>query len=351
MAPERRLTVTHPRLVAELHPTRNGDLTAAKLSSGLKDKVWWQCTRGHEWEAAVRSRAAGTGCPVCAHTTVAPERSLAQRNPDLLAEVHPWRNPGLDPAALAAGSSRKLWWQCRDGHEWEARVHTRTRGSGCPICARRHVDPERTLAQVQPGLAQELHPSRNPGLNATTLAAGSNGRVWWQCPRGHEWQARPRDRVAGTGCPTCVRSAVAPERTLAQRHPGIAAQLHPSRNPGVEAGELAAQSNRKVWWQCPRGHEWEARVYVRARGSGCPICAREHVARERTLAHKLPALAKELHPSRNAGLDANTLAAGSSRKVWWQCRHGHEWEARVSARVAGTGCPRCAQLTRAATRR
>jgi hypothetical protein len=33
---------------------------------------------------------------------------------------------------LTAGSGRRCWWRCRScGHEWEAAVANRVRGSGC----------------------------------------------------------------------------------------------------------------------------------------------------------------------------------------------------------------------------
>lgn len=207
----------------------------------------------------------------------------------------------------------------------------------------RPVRRERSLHATHPALAAELHPLRNGAITALDLSSGLARSVWWLCPSGHEWQASVAGRVAGRSCPQCARSEPL-TRSLAQVHPELATELHPTRNRGVRAEQLAPQSNRQVWWQCPRGHAWEARVYVRARGGGCPICARQRVARERSLAYKLPALAAELHPERNPGVDSTTLAAGSSRLVWWRCAAGHEWEARVYARAAGTGCPHCRAL-------
>ena len=33
--------------------------------------------------------------------------------------------------------------------------------------------------------------------------------------------------------------------------------------------------DKKVWWKCSKGHEWQAAIGSRNRGSGCPECARE----------------------------------------------------------------------------
>ncbi|WP_370037233.1 zinc-ribbon domain-containing protein [Nocardioides sp.] len=32
-------------------------------------------------------------------------------------------------------------------------------------------------------------------------------------------------------------------------------------------------SNRKAWWRCSAGHEWESTVNNRTHGQGCPECA------------------------------------------------------------------------------
>ena len=45
---------------------------------------------------------------------------LAATHPHLVAELHPDRNPDLDPTRITAGSRRTLWWRCPEGHGWEA---------------------------------------------------------------------------------------------------------------------------------------------------------------------------------------------------------------------------------------
>ena len=37
-------------------------------------------------------------------------------------------------------------------------------------------------------------------------------------------------------------------------------------------------SNKKVWWKCSKGHEWEAVISSRTGSDrGCPICANQKV--------------------------------------------------------------------------
>ena len=220
---ERSIAVNRPDLADELHPTRNGDLNANALGVASAQNVWWRCdTCGHAWQATVANRASGTGCPACwqarraaAQSIVPRGRSLAAKAPQLVGELHPTRSQHVEPATLGARSSQKVWWRCGTcGHEWPARVASRTAGDGCPECAHRRqrergprpVPSERSLAANRPELLTELHPTRNPNLDADKLGAGSNAKVWWRCATcTHEWRAKVGNRTRGSGCPACAR--------------------------------------------------------------------------------------------------------------------------------------------------
>lgn len=53
-------------------------------------------------------------------------------------------------------------------------------------------------------------------------------------------------------------------------------------------------SHKKVWWQCRRGHEWEAVVASRNRGIGCPYCHSKSSQLELRLYTELKYLFKEV---------------------------------------------------------
>ncbi|MFJ7851151.1 zinc-ribbon domain-containing protein [Peribacillus sp. NPDC097206] len=39
------------------------------------------------------------------------------------------RNVGLTPFDVFPNSSKKVWWICKKGHEWEARIYSRNKGN------------------------------------------------------------------------------------------------------------------------------------------------------------------------------------------------------------------------------
>ena len=60
---------------------------------------------------------------------------LATVNPELAGEWNTEKNGALTPQQVMQGSSReKVWWCCPWGHEYQATIANRSRGSGCPIC-------------------------------------------------------------------------------------------------------------------------------------------------------------------------------------------------------------------------
>ena len=51
-----RVTITHPHLIKEVHPTKNGDKKLEDYSYGSHEPFWWLCPKddcGHEWEAQI----------------------------------------------------------------------------------------------------------------------------------------------------------------------------------------------------------------------------------------------------------------------------------------------------------
>lgn len=113
-------------------------------------------------------------------------------------------------------------------------------------------------------------------------------------------------------------------------------------NPGVAAESITRGSDRKLWWLCAEGHEYETSPAHRHRGQGCPYCAgKRALAGFNDLGTKRPDLAAEWHPELNAPLSPSDVTLGSAKSVWWLGSCGHSWQARINNRNHGTSCPVC----------
>lgn len=266
-------------LLGQWDAERNGELTPETVSYGSQTKVWWVCEKGHRWQAQVKSRVSGCGCPVCSGRTLQPgENDLAALYPELAAQWHPELNGTLTPRDVMPGTRKKVWWQCEKGHVWQASVGSRTQGAGCPVCAGKAIAPgENDLASHFPEIAEEWDREKNGALTPETVTPYSNRRVWWRCELGHTYRAAVSHRTMRKGgCPYCAGRLVLPGfNDLATLEPEIAAQWHPELNAPVTPDMVTVGAHRKVWWQCQEGHVWKSVVYSRTgpMRCGCPVCA------------------------------------------------------------------------------
>ena len=268
--------------------------------------------------------------------------SLAETHPDLAKQWHPTKNGDLTPSEVSQGSAKKVWWKCPKGgdHEWEAAIVERKNGTGCSICAGKKIVKSNSLKTLDPKLAKEWHPTKNGNLSPENIGIGSAKKVWWKCPKGgdHEWEAAVVQRKNNfKKCPIC--------NSFGYQYPTIAKEWHPTKN-SKSPYEITKGSNFKAWWKCPKGddHVWKASPNTRTnRKSGCPFCSGLIASQSTSLKVLHPKLSQEWHPIKNQKLKPENVRPGSDKKVWWKCPKGddHEWEATISSRVHGKGCPYC----------
>jgi outer membrane protein W/very-short-patch-repair endonuclease len=203
-----------------------------------------------------------------------PEKSIEQLCPKLSEEWNYERNKPLLPSNFPQGSGRKVWWICDKGHEWKAVIGTRARTnqpSGCPYCSGQKIGSDNNLAVLNPTLAKQWHPTKNGKLYPNMVAPSGKDKVWWVCGKGHEWEAVVNYRQK-RGCPYCAGRRVCSDNNLAVLNPTLAKQWHPTKNGKLYPNMVTTGSNKKVWWVCDRGHEWED-VIVNRKKRGCPYCA------------------------------------------------------------------------------
>ena len=136
--------------------------------------------------------------------------SLATRFPLIASEWNYERNKGLQPDQFSNGSSKKVWWRCSLGHEWQESIVARTNDKlGCPYCSgHRVLAGFNDLKTKCPDLINEWDYEKNVDVNPTDFTKGSHKKVWWTCRFGHKWQAVIKNRVNGAGCPECAKKHV-----------------------------------------------------------------------------------------------------------------------------------------------
>ena len=270
------------------------------------------------------------------------ENSIAKMRPELVPE---WseKNYPLTPNEVPFGSNKRYWWRGQCGHEWQTSAKARSQGEKCPICSNTRIVPGiNDLKSLHPKLAKEWSPKN--ALPASAYGEGSHKKAIWKGCCGHEWTAVIRSRVGGAGCPYCSHNIVlAGFNDLETLVPKVAREWS-DRNYPLLPSQVTPYSNRKVWWRCELGHEWEALISTRSYGSQCPYCSGIKLLQGfNDLATTHPELTEEW-ADRNGELRADMVNDKSARNVWWHCRTcGNEFKAVIKSRVHGLRCPVCTE--------
>ena len=119
-------------------------------------------------------------------------------------------------------------------------------------------------------------------LNPSEVRRSSKALAWWRCPNcGQSWQSTIAARCNSKNkerCPQCsfvLRDALKRELTGSlSDYPDLVAEWIADKNMPLVPDKVAPGSARKVWWRCPKGHEYRSKVHHRvASGVGCAQCS------------------------------------------------------------------------------
>lgn len=189
-----------------------------------KYKVQWICPEGHSYDAYITNRTRrGDGCPYCSgHRLLKGFNDLETSVPSLCSEWDKGKNRkkhdedvnnGIphphpaEPSEISWGSSIKVYWKCKEGHESFLSPSGRKANKNdtftmCNKCAarvrarnrRKTFATKNNLAENIPQAADEWVRSEH-GLSPYEVSCHSLEMVHWRCSKGHEFDKRVTDRV------------------------------------------------------------------------------------------------------------------------------------------------------------
>lgn len=216
------------------------------------------------------------------------------------------------------------------------------------------LEKENSIAEKKPELLLEWNYEKNGSLKPEYISYMSGKKVWWRCKDcGYEWQAVISSRYVGNGCKACAgQILVVGKNDLLSQNPKLAKEWDYDKNKTIKPQDITVSNARKVWWICcDCGNNWMASIAHRNNDRGCPECSKDKVIktrlskkidREGSLADVYPEIAKEWNYAKNEPLKPSDVTQVSGKKVWWICSVCEtEWEAYISNRTRGHGCPTC----------
>ena len=295
------------------------------------------------------------------YASIIKNSSVAAVFPELIAEWDVEKNNGMTPDNFSANAHTKVWWKCKNGHNWQADISSRNRKLGCPYCAGQRTiagenDLETWCNTNNPALLLEWDYEKNGAL-PSEVSKTSNSKFWWKCSKGHEWQAIIANRVHGTRCPKCFtgndvkRYGVSlAEWCKENNYEHLLLEWDYSKNCTITPESVSKASHTKVWWKCKEGHEWEAQIKSRTYNHGCPYCSGTN---KKTVVGKNDLVTWCKENDKQYILDEwdydNNVSSpeqytfGSHKRINWKCAKGHKWNAVIKERTKfrGNMCPYC----------
>jgi hypothetical protein len=171
---------------------------------------------------------------------------------------------------------------------------------------------------------QEFAENKN-GRLLSIKYINNNTKMLWECLEGHQWKARwDSIKNAGQWCPYCAK-VVKPDISELQ--------LFASNKNGRLLSIKYINANSKLLWECSEGHQWEASWNSVSSGNWCWYCFGK-------IKYSIQEL-KKYAIDRNGKL-ISTEYINNNTKMLWECKEGHQWEARWdNIKNAGQWCPEC----------
>ena len=249
-------------------------------------KLWWICENMHPFQRNAVSMSVNQSCPTCSLVIFS--------NPDIAKEFHPSKNVDINVNDLDQASTQKVWWVCKNGHEWKRDVGGRVREkSGCPHCYNQNRgEILRKSAVRRVGSLQSRMPDflvlwdydKNETL-PSEVTIKSNIKVWWKCLKGHPpYEQSVIDKTNGQGCPVCANemrvekirvSRLKKFGSFKENHPELMQYWDNLKNKLLDPSNLTSGSKEKVHWVCPNHHKWESSLNTmtaKRRLHICPVC-------------------------------------------------------------------------------
>lgn len=262
------------------HPIKNVGVDPSDPSHKITDNVWWQCKKGHEWQASIASIIWGNDCPKCRTRPSSVEINLSTTHPEIAKEWHPTKNKPFAPDKVLPKARLKVWWVCKNNHQYRVSIGSRTSTmkSGCIYCAGQKPTWDNNLKYHFPEIAKEWDYEANHPLRPEHVLPGKKQKVLWVCPIDGSYPANISDRTGPqkSGCPYCSGRLVSDRNRLTVVFPEIAAEWHPKKNKELYPEEVSFGSSQKVYWLCKNNHTYKAAIASRTnQGSGCGICSRQ----------------------------------------------------------------------------
>ena len=200
------LKTNYPEIAKEWNYKKNNTNPENHLPQTNK-KVWWICSKKHEYEMLIQSRTAKRyqqGCPYCSNKKVGYGNDLKTNYPEIAKEWNYEKN-SFRPEEVVPLSVKKAWFKCQNKHDHYQTIAVKVKGHDCPYCTGNLIGYGNDLKTNYPEIVKEWDYKKN-NIKPENVFPRSSKKVWWICQNGHSYDQVISDRTREDieiGCRFC----------------------------------------------------------------------------------------------------------------------------------------------------
>lgn len=321
----RSLGFQFPKIAKLFHPQKNKNLDPNKLTYGSDVVAWWTCDKGHEWQKKVKDVINDPKCLEC--------NSITVLFPDLAKEWHYEKNKDLKPNQFTYGSDKRVWWICKNNHEYQAIIGSRTRGTGCKKCTNATSLPEIRIYTELLNIFNKIEHRESYFKNELDIFIPKfkigieyDGSYW------HKNNKKDLDKNSFFKKKD-IRIIRVREKPL-KKISNLDVICEPKELKKAIINLLLkniahlTDKNTKV-----KINKYLKKTKFQNEKRYFDIASRLPMPEvEKSLSVKRPSIAKEWHPTKNLPLLPTMVNKSSTKKVWWICENNHEWQCVIDQR-------------------
>lgn len=332
-----------------------------RLTCGSHRIVWWVCGKGHSFKQAINKKNRNPkSCPVCTgHRTIVGVNDFETLHPNIAKEWHPTKNGKIKPNELSEKNGRKVWWICKYGHEWEARIHDRVGdNTGCPICSsRRNTSfPEQAVYyyvhKLYPDTVNRFKDIFDNQMELDIYVPSRKIGIEFDGGYFHDSKdSLRREREKYRLCKENNIKLIRIKQGSIDDTPYDTADIIYGVNRKMDLLQMSLVIQTIIDDLDPESNimtrkdprMFHSKVHVNLYDDMTRI--KEYLTPiSNSLVDLRPDLVNEWHPTKNGNLKPEMFGINSNDRVWWKCSVcGYEWQTIIIQRGGKrhSGCPKC----------
>jgi len=341
---ENDFATLYPEMLKEWDFDKNKDVDPHKVFPQTSLKVWWKCPLGHSYIQTMNHKVGrNQTCPQCSREikTSFPEQAiLFYLKLPFSDAISGFSDYGFELDVFVPSIMTAIEY---DGVHWHTNNHTTVteslKNKRCKELGIRLIRVREPGLDKNIGIDCEIIERSDFNTDASLDKAICDILTLLSITDYDVNVYRDRIRIYNEYI------KIRKKRNLAITHPEIAAEWNYAKNGELIPEIFVGNTNKKVWWKCKKGHEWQAGIIHRtSRNDGCPYCGnRKVLTGYNDVATTNPELISEWDYIKNT-ISPQEIIPGSPKRVWWICPQGHSYDKPVRERTGmkrKSSCPIC----------